>query len=352
MRPSTLCCLGVLLLASPAACGTGSPLATASQARTAPTPSQAIASEARTAIPAGQTAGFVIYGANQRKDIYGWDGRFILRTDFYGTIGISPDGRYYVDSDGRIWSWAGEQTGTIGEWNSSVVAYASSSWAADGDLYCASGEDSSGNSAIYITDPQGHSRHLVLGSIDVASSARTPRVQNVQFSIWECSQRTNRAVVLDFSGGSTNETISLVSLSDGQLLSVPRLTNPQVGVFSSDARWWAQPVVQSGGKWSTEVIDLTDGAVQTTISDAFPAAFSPDGSDLVVSDQATKVSMLNWRTGTELWSTKGSGVSAGAASDPATNKLLLSVARPGTMAGADYWIVDGSGAASQFTPQS
>jgi len=65
--------------------------------------------------------------------------------------------------------------------------------------------------------------------------------------------------------------------------------------------------------------------------------------------------MLDWQTSHDVWSSPGYVASVVAVSDPGTNEMRLEVATGSTAAGSErrqYWIVTGSGVATQFIPQN
>ena len=280
-----------------------------------------------------------LFDLNGHADFYTWSGTFVRRATPTGHITASPDGRYYVDTEGRIWTAGGSLSGTIAQW-----ATASFGWSGDGDYLCGSGKDPSGHDLIYVIDAQGHSREYILSSPGA--------IHNVV----ACSTRTDRAAVLEESG------ITVLSLSDGHVERTVHLasqTKPlQAGswVVSPDVLWLAESAMRSTGTVDTYVTDLGDGAVQARVTDTLVIAFSPDGKSLVVNNQkGTKATTLNWRTGAEQWTIAGHVAMLIAHSDTSTNKVLLWISTGSTAAGTDthdYWIVDGSGTATLFTPQN
>jgi hypothetical protein len=242
----------------------------------------------------------------------------------------SRDGQYYLDTQGRIWATGHGQVGAIAEWGRW-----SGSWAGDGDYLCGLVKDSSGAYSLDVTDLEGGSRRLALN--DTGPDA----------NVLACSTNTNRAVMLEQSG------MTIRSLSDGHVERTIKAPN-QAFPVSPDLQWLAvTSLSQSGDVWDTKIIGLADGTVQAQLPGALAAAFMPDGKHVVVADRAaTRTRMVDWRTGSELWSGRG-GAEPVAMSDTLTGKMVIDLVTGSAEAGTnknDYWIVDGTGAALQFIP--
>jgi hypothetical protein len=243
----------------------------------------------------------------------------------------SPDGRYYVDTQGRIWTAEGSLSGVVAQWST-----ASFGWSGDGDYLCGSGKDPSGRYTMYVTDIKGVSRQYDLGT--------AAGVHNV----FGCSMQTNRAAVLEMSG------MTVLSLSSGHVERTIQLASSGAWAVSPDVRWLAESAVRANGRLETNVTDLGDGTVQARVANTNSIAFLPDGMSLVVNDQkGTKATVLNWRAGSEEWTMPGHVAMVIAHSDPTTSKVLLWISTGSTAAGNDthdYWIVGESGTATRFTP--
>ena len=302
-----------------AACGTSSPSSDRT-AQPATSPSSSQLSPTTFLFDLGGQAGF-----------YTWSGTFVRRAPGGGNIMASSDGRYYVDTQGRIWTAGGSRSGTIAQWST-----ASFGWSGDGDYLCGSGKDPSGRYTMYVTDIKGASRQYDLGT--------AAGIHNVV----ACSMRTNRAAVLAKAG------MTVLSLSDGRVERTVQLASNGLWAVSPDVRWLADSAVRANGSLETDVTDLRDGTVQARVANANAIAFLPDGMSLVVNDKkGTKATILNWRTGSQEWTMPGHVAMVIAHSDPTTNKVLLWISTGSTAAGTDthdYWIVDGSGMATRFTP--
>jgi len=308
----------LVLLLIVAACGS-SP----SSDRTAPPASSPSSSQASPTT--------FLFDSGGQADFYTWSGTFVRHVSAVAHIIASPDGHYYVDTQGRVWTAGGSLSGTIAQWST-----ASFGWSGDGDYLCGSGKDPSGRYTMYVTDIKGASRQYDLGT-----AAGTHNVV-------ACSMRTNRAAVLAKAG------MTVLSLSDGRLERTVQLASNGLWAVSPDVRWLADSAVRANGSLETDVTDLGDGTVQARVANANAVAFLPDGMSLVVNDKkGTKATIFNWRTGSEEWTMPGHVAMVIAHSDPTTNKVLLWISTGSTAAGTDthdYWIVDGSGRATRFTP--
>ena len=247
------------------------------------------------------------------------------------SVTASRDGRYYFDSQGRVWARGYGQVGAIAGWGRW-----SGSWARDGDYLCGLVKDSAGAFTLQVTDLHGHSR-------GVAISDTGPHP-----SLSACSTGTNRALVAELSG------MTVRSLSDGHIertiTGAPNSAQP----VSPDGQWLA---AISGGMQGvvpeTAIISLADGTVQARFPAEVALDFFPDGRHLLLGDKAgTRTRIVDWRSGAVLWSRPG-GAGEVAASDPVTDKLLVDFLTGSPYSGTDkhdYWILGSAGTATRFVP--
>jgi hypothetical protein len=207
----------------------------------------------------------------------------------------------------------------------------------DGDYLCGLVKDSAGSYSLSVTDFKGHSRGFAL-----TDPGTYP-------GVIECSKNANQAVV------SNQSEITVRSLSDGHVETTIAGAYSAPLPVSPDLQWLAfNSQSEPGGVWGTTVVSLADGTVHARLPGVVAAAFLPDGKHLVVSDgAASRTRMVDWRTGHELWSGPG-GPAPIAISDLLTDKMVVDLVIGSAEHGTDrhdYWIVDGTGAASEFIPQ-
>jgi hypothetical protein len=308
-----------------------SPATSASSARNGqPTPSQPTS-----------PAAFVIDNkaqvgtADAHVDFYSWDGAFIRRITPWQLVYPSPDGRYYYESlTKEIWTTAGVVVGSLDQLPMSQWV-----WAGDGNYPCGTGKDSIGTMSLYWSDVQGNARQY-------------PLSKGAQ-AVMGCSATTGRAVI----EGDSRTTMTVISLADGHVENVVHMGDFNSGVVSPDARWIA---VDTTGTSSEEidVIDLLDGSVHARFPKSNVLDFAPDSKRLLI-DDGTRISLVEWQTGTTLWFIAGHLDSLGNylnfVSDPTTDYIIVSV-YPGPFLNAPphtpaYWIIGPSGTASSFVPQ-
>jgi hypothetical protein len=274
------------------------------------------------------------FNLKENKDFYSWDGTLVRRLEATTDIRIaSQDGRYFTDSIGRIWTAGGVQSGAMPLWPSSYH------WAADGDYLCGTGKDSSGGYAMYVTDVQGHSRLYPLSG-------------RGQAGVFGCSKNTNRTALVSGEGGYT---LTVLSLIDGHVERTIALNSGGYLNVSPDVNWVAQSITQPAPNFETEIIDLRDGTVKARLTNATAVTFTPDSQYLVVNDfKASRIKMVDWRTGDTIWSSPGYSRMVVAISDPSTNRMVLEIGTGSDSLGTykgEYWIVTGAGTATQFTPR-
>jgi hypothetical protein len=170
-------------------------------------------------------------------------------------------------------------------------------------------------------------------------------------SVFACSVRSGRAAILEDSG----RVLRLVSLHDGTTVgsAAALLGNTNI-LVSRDARWLARTTIQPDGHAMTNVVDLTDGSTRARYDNISPSAFSPDGTLLMAMDTiGGEARLIDWRTGTAVWSRPAYGMMIPAVSDGATDRLLVALNTTNPRGGSAYdefWIVDGRGSVRPFHP--
>jgi hypothetical protein len=269
-------------------------------------------------------------------DFYTWDGKLVRRLMTSLPVVPSDDGRLYIDSSGRIYQTQGRQVGFVADWE----RLSDPVWADDGAHICGTTTDNNGIRVLAVVGTHGDTRRYPLdrGSQYAVASA--------------CSFRSGRAAILD-SG-----VIRVLSLRDGKTMNtITPSAHSEIDLVSRDVRWLARKITPPTGPWLIQVVDLTDGTTRASYDNVYPAAFSADGRLLVVGVGSTETRVLDWRTGTVVWSRATYGTYAGlsdvvAVSDVATDKLLVAQATdsPNAFHAQEFWIVDGRGSARPFFP--
>jgi hypothetical protein len=145
----------------------------------------------------------------------------------------------------------------------------------------------------------------------------------------------------------------VLSLDDGRVERTIDL-NTSSTMVSGDVRWLTEfATTSSGAPVETDIIDLADGTVQARLADMEAVTFSPDSRYLLVNDQKMlRARLLDWRNGSETWSSPDKVQGVFGRSDPSTDKLLIAIVSRSAPAYTDgvLWIVASSGAASRFVP--
>jgi len=267
-------------------------------------------------------------------DFYGWDGSFLRTIEAPGNLLASRDGRYFVNF---TTGWLSSSTGrVVRAFTEPTLDQGSTSlnWAADGDYFCGLEAGTLGYSLI-VEDVLGKVQRIQL---HVPSDLVPPdglRAMGV-----ECALTSSRALV--FGGSTPRYRVALMSLPDGLAVSDIQLTAGYADGASPNLHWLA---INNGVG--------TDGTVQAELDGDF-ASFTPDSAHLVGTDGHWAAALVDWRTGTELWSGPGHLSGIMASSDPSTNMMLLWLSTGQPQAGTDtydYWIVDGGGSARRFNPR-
>jgi hypothetical protein len=269
-------------------------------------------------------------------DFYTWDGKLVRRLMTSLPVVPTDDGRLYADSSGRIYETQGRQIGLVADWH----RLSNPLWADDGAHICGTTTGKNGTRVLDVVGIHGDSRRYIL---DRASNYAV---------VSACSFRSGRAAILD------NGVLRIVSLRDGSTMNtIEPSAHSEVELVSRDARWIARKITPETGNWLIEVVDVTDGSTKASYDSVYPAAFSADDRLLVVGVGSTETRVIDWRTGTVVWSRATYGTYSGlsgvvAVSDVATDKLLLaqSTDNPNAFHAREFWIVDRQGSARPFYP--
>ena len=277
-------------------------------------------------------------------DFYSWDGSFVRRVAAAGNLIASIDGRYFVNfTKGQLM----DSNGTlVRSFTEPTLAQGSTAlnWARDGDYFCGLEQTSAGFSMV-VEDVSGNDQRIAL---DVPADLVPP--DGLAAMEIECSLTTNRAIIFGQVPG--HPRVGLMSLPDGHLISDFGFDSGFFGnATSSDLRWLAANSTSANGS-TTEVIDTSNGTVAAKI-DGYFWVFMPDGEQLAGDDVKDVATVVDWQSGTAIWTGPGHLDTWVAQSDPSTNRTLLWLSTGSAQAGTetyDYWIVDGTGAGFRFNP--
>jgi hypothetical protein len=276
-------------------------------------------------------------------DFYSWDGSYQRTLDAPGNLLASIDGHYFVNlTTHQLSSSTGIVVRSFTEPGLDQGSTALN-WASDGDYFCGMQRSRTGYWLV-LEDVAGNVQDI---RMDVPSDVVAP--DGIRSMGIQCSLTANRALV--FGGSYPHSRVALISLPDGHPIADVILDTDSRGAGSSDLRWLAATNSYGIGGSKTEVVDLTNGAIDARLDGYFPS-FTPDSQHLVGTDERGAAALVDWRSKTELWT--GPGYFNGVLdSDPATNKVLLTISNGWAQAGTevdDYWIVAGSGSGFRFNP--
>jgi hypothetical protein len=279
-------------------------------------------------------------------DFYAWNGSFVRRVEAPGNLLASVDGRYFVNfTKGQLLDSTGTLVRSFTEPTAAENA-TSLNWAADGDYFCGLEKIGAGY-ALVVEDAAGRIQHIQLHVPPDLVPANGLR------AMWiKCSLSANRAVV--FGGSPSHPRAALMSLPDGKATTDFEFDPGYFAAdLSPDLHWLAASNSAGPNGWTTEVVDTTKGTAKAKL-DGFFGSFTPDGENLVGTDVRNVVTVVDWRTKTELWRGPGHLDFVMAQSDPATNTMLLWLSTGSAQLGTetyDYWIVRGTGSGFRFNPR-
>jgi hypothetical protein len=163
---------------------------------------------------------------------------------------------------------------------------------------------------------------------------------NASYPVLACDPSTDRAIVAVLGQGIAPSRFWVFRLSTGAI--VRTVNDPRNWVAASrDGRLIARTVPQGGG-FRVLIEDADMGSVLKTIDGLQGQGFSGDGT-LLVGIAPNAIVLLNWRSGTRIWSSTA-GQYGGYLAEPAGQHMAIGIGFVGGSDQADVYIVgpDGS----------
>jgi hypothetical protein len=281
----------------------------------------------------------------QQIDGITWDG------SASGRVGANPIAASGIapNRDGSLWS----TTEDIRDRSGNVVATLpqpskgfAGTWADDNRYYC----------RLAAANPLG-----VVGGVpttlQLAAIGQAPRniaqvgraYEQASVGVAACSVLNDLAVVAQASSTGQAVQFWVVRLSTGRVL----WTRPSGDIRASrDGRFIAEIKYDQASQTSTTTIYSSTGTVLGYLPGPVQA-FSWDGSLAVIGSYGGRVTVVNWRNGTVVWTGPSSGGFQDASPEPGGSRVAITISDPrfpqtGGFAPGDLYIVGSDGKATEL----